>query len=43
SMTNGTVYTLAYTISAVMMGVCIVLALVTKPLSEAKVAELKKA
>ena len=43
SMTNGDGYGLAYTISAVMMAVCIVLALVTKPLSEAKVAELKNA
>ena len=43
SMTNSDGYGLAYTISAVMMAVCIVLALVTKPLSEAKVAELKNA
>ncbi|GAL33838.1 oxalate/formate antiporter [Vibrio maritimus] len=43
SMTHGGGYNLAYTISAVMMGVCIVLSLVTKPISEAKAAELKTA
>ncbi|PMH44548.1 oxalate:formate antiporter [Vibrio sp. 10N.286.49.B3] len=42
SMTQGGgSYTLAYTISAAMMGVCIVLALITKPISEEKVAQLK--
>ncbi|MEZ8305389.1 OFA family MFS transporter [Vibrio splendidus] len=41
SMTNGEGYGLAYTISAAMMAVCIVLAIVTKPISEAKVSELK--
>ncbi|CCN81609.1 putative OXALATE:FORMATE ANTIPORTER [Vibrio nigripulchritudo SFn27] len=43
SMTNGGGFGLAYTISAVMMGVCVVLALITKPISEAKAAELKTA
>ncbi|HHF3258638.1 OFA family MFS transporter [Vibrio diabolicus] len=43
SMTNGEGYTLAYTISSAMMAVCIVLAFITKPLSEAKVAQLKNA
>lgn len=43
SMTNGDGYTLAYTISSAMMAVCIVLAFITKPLSEAKVAQLKNA
>ena len=43
SMTNGGGYGLAYTVSAVMMGVCIVLALVTKPITEAKAEELKAA
>ncbi|GAL26210.1 oxalate/formate antiporter [Vibrio variabilis] len=43
SMTHGGGYNLAYTISAVMMGVCIVLSLVTKPITEAKAAELKAA
>ncbi|PKF78889.1 oxalate:formate antiporter [Vibrio sp. vnigr-6D03] len=42
SMANGTGFGLAYTISAVMMGVCVVLALVTKPITEEK-AELLKA
>ncbi|NAZ93913.1 OFA family MFS transporter [Vibrio toranzoniae] len=41
SMTNGQGYGLAYTISAAMMAVCIVLAIITKPISEAKVSELK--
>jgi len=41
SMTQGGGYNLAYTISAVMMGVCIALALVTKPISQEKSAELK--
>jgi hypothetical protein len=40
-MTNGEGYTLAYTVSAAMMAVCIVLAFITKPLTEAKVAKLK--
>ncbi|KHD25474.1 oxalate:formate antiporter [Vibrio caribbeanicus] len=43
SMTNGDGYGLAYTISAAMMAVCIVLAFITKPLTEAKVAQLKNA
>ncbi|UAB72489.1 OFA family MFS transporter [Vibrio sp. SCSIO 43132] len=43
SMTHGGGFGLAYTISAVMMGVCVVLALITKPISEAKAAELKTA
>ncbi|MBD1558700.1 OFA family MFS transporter [Vibrio sp. S9_S30] len=42
SMANGTGFGLAYTISAVMMGVCVALALVTKPITEEK-AELLKA
>ncbi|WP_417877783.1 OFA family MFS transporter [Vibrio sp.] len=41
SMTYGEGYTLAYTVSAAMMAVCIVLAFITKPLTEAKVAKLK--
>ncbi|MDA0148210.1 L-lactate MFS transporter [Vibrio sp. LaRot3] len=41
STTNSEGYGLAYTISAAMMAVCIVLALVTKPVKEAKTAELK--
>jgi MFS family permease len=43
SMTQGGGYTLAYTISAVMMGVCIVLALITKPVTAEKSAELEAA
>ncbi|WP_047044489.1 OFA family MFS transporter [Vibrio mexicanus] len=43
SMGNGGGYGLAYTISAAMMAVCVVLAFVTKPITEAKVAELKHA
>ncbi|CAH0529570.1 L-lactate MFS transporter [Vibrio hippocampi] len=43
SMASGQGYNLAYTISAVMMGVCIVLSLVTKPISEEKAAQLKAA
>ncbi|MBW3695702.1 MFS transporter [Vibrio sp. T187] len=43
SMTNGGGYGLAYTVSAAMMGVCIVLAFITKPITEAKAAELKAA
>jgi MFS family permease len=43
SMTQGGGYTLAYTISAAMMGVCIVLALITKPISAEKSAELETA
>ncbi len=43
SMTNGSGYTLAYTVSAVMMAVCIALAIITKPVSEAKIAQLKAA
>ncbi|MDR9831661.1 OFA family MFS transporter [Vibrio sp. FNV 38] len=37
---GGGSYTLAYTISAAMMGVCVVLALMTKPISEQKMAQL---
>lgn len=40
---GGGSYTLAYTISAVMMGVCVALSLITKPISEEKVAQLKAA
>ncbi|MGL6259840.1 L-lactate MFS transporter [Vibrio sp. WXL210] len=40
---GGGSYTLAYTISAVMMGVCVALSLVTKPISEEKMAQLKGA
>lgn len=43
SMTHGGGYTLAYTISAGMMAVCIVLALITKPMSVEKVAQLQTA
>lgn len=43
SMTHGGGYTLAYTISACMMAVCIVLALITKPISAEKVAQLQTA
>ncbi|MGL4828076.1 MAG: L-lactate MFS transporter [Vibrio sp.] len=43
SMTHGGGYNLAYTISAGMMAVCIVLALVTKPISAEKVAQLQTA
>ncbi len=41
SMANGDgSYSLAYTVSAAMMAVCVVLALLTKPVTEAKSAEL---
>ncbi|KQB08068.1 L-lactate MFS transporter [Vibrio metoecus] len=43
SMTHGGGYTLAYAISAGMMAVCIVLALITKPMSAEKVAQLQTA
>lgn len=43
SMTHGGGYTLAYTISAVMMGVCIALALITKPVTDEKAAQLQSA
>ncbi len=43
SMTNGDNYNLAYTISAAMMGVCVVLAIITKPISEEKAAQLEAA
>ncbi|HDZ9328255.1 OFA family MFS transporter [Vibrio cholerae] len=43
SMTNGGGYNLAYTISAAMMAVCILLALITKPISAEKVAQLQTA
>ncbi len=38
SMANNSGFTLAYTISAIMMGVCIVLALITKPIAHKKPA-----
>lgn len=41
SMTHGGGYNLAYTISAAMMAVCILLALITKPISAEKVAQLQ--
>ncbi|WP_260260640.1 L-lactate MFS transporter [Vibrio intestinalis] len=41
STTNSEGYGLAYTVSAAMMAVCIVLALVTKPVSDAKAAALQ--
>jgi len=43
SMTQGGGYDLAYTISAGMMVVCVVLSLITKPMSEKKIAELQRA
>ncbi|EHY8704523.1 TPA: OFA family MFS transporter [Vibrio cholerae] len=43
SMTHGGGYNLAYTISAAMMAVCIFLALITKPISAEKVAQLQTA
>jgi MFS transporter, OFA family, oxalate/formate antiporter len=43
SMTHGGGYNLAYTISATMMAVCILLALITKPISAEKVAQLQTA
>jgi len=43
SMTQGGGYDLAYTISAGMMVICIVLSLITKPMSEKKIAELQTA
>ncbi|BCK22697.1 OFA family MFS transporter [Vibrio cholerae] len=43
SMTHGGGYNLAYTISAAMMAVCILLALITKPISAGKVAQLQTA
>lgn len=43
SMTYGGGYNLAYTISAAMMAVCILLALITKPISAEKVAQLQTA
>ncbi|PUA71007.1 oxalate:formate antiporter [Vibrio cholerae] len=43
SMTHGGGYNLAYTISAAMMAVCILLALLTKPISAEKVAQLQTA
>ncbi|EGR4363174.1 MFS transporter [Vibrio cholerae] len=43
SMTHGGGYNLAYTISAAMMAVCILLALITKPISSEKVAQLQTA
>ncbi|EKF9985300.1 OFA family MFS transporter [Vibrio cholerae] len=43
SMTHGGGYNLAYTISAAMMTVCILLALITKPISAEKVAQLQTA
>ncbi len=43
SMTHGGGYNLAYTISAAMMAGCILLALITKPISAEKVAQLQTA
>ncbi|AKB02841.1 TPA: OFA family MFS transporter [Vibrio cholerae] len=43
SMTHSGGYSLAYTISAAMMAVCILLALITKPISAEKVAQLQTA
>ncbi|EOX3451297.1 OFA family MFS transporter [Vibrio cholerae] len=43
SMTHGGGYNLAYIISAAMMAVCILLALITKPISAEKVAQLQTA
>lgn len=43
SMTQGNGYELAYTISAAMMGVCVVLALITKPISEEQAIQLRAA
>lgn len=43
SMTHGGGYNLAYTISAAMMAVCILVALITKPISAEKVAQLQTA
>ncbi|HEQ3514528.1 TPA: OFA family MFS transporter [Vibrio cholerae] len=43
SMTHGGGYNLAYTISAAMMAVCILLTLITKPISAEKVAQLQTA
>ncbi|HFG2099069.1 TPA: OFA family MFS transporter [Vibrio cholerae] len=43
SMTHGGGYNLAYTISAAMMAVCILLALITKPISAEKVAQFQTA
>lgn len=43
SMTHGGGYNLAYTISAAMMAMCILLALITKPISAEKVAQLQTA
>ncbi|USD68279.1 OFA family MFS transporter [Vibrio sp. SCSIO 43136] len=41
SMANGGDYSMAYYISAAMMAVCVVLALVTKPISQEKAAQLE--
>ncbi|MFM2666432.1 OFA family MFS transporter [Vibrio mediterranei] len=43
SMTHGGGYNLAYTISAAMMGVCVVLSFITTPISEQKAAQLSAA
>ena len=43
SMTSGEGYTLAYTISAALMGVCVLLGLITRPISSAKLSQLKQA
>ncbi|MCF4174524.1 L-lactate MFS transporter [Vibrio sp. McD22-P3] len=43
SMTHGGGYNLAYTISAAMMGVCVVLSFITKPISEQKATQLSAA
>ncbi|GAM75274.1 oxalate/formate antiporter [Vibrio ishigakensis] len=42
-MANGDGYGLAYTISAVMMGVCVALSLVTRPITEEKAEQLATA
>ena len=43
SMTSGEGYTLAYSISAALMGVCVLLGLITRPISSAKLSQLKQA
>jgi len=43
SMTSGEGYTLAYSISAALMGVCVLLGLITRPISSAKISQLKQA
>ena len=43
SMTSGEGYTLAYSISAALMGVCVLLGLTTRPISSARISQLKQA